>query len=352
VFAKALRLLREGILIGIVTFLLLEGLLRLYHYINPIFIFPDNSDNRFRSKPFAPDFEFTLNSGGFKDTEFPKEKVPGTVRLVGIGDSFVFGVVPYQYNFLTVLEEDLNAQGGQRIDVFNMGISRTSPREYLSVLIKEALPLKPDVALICIFIGNDFIEISPKPVLHRSFVIAAAKYVHDLLRYVEGNNVYGGRTSYYDDDTPTFSEEKFLEVEAGRTDIYIESHKMLPERLPRVMAYIDEIKAVCERNGIQLLIMLIPDEVQVDFELQQRVMESIGTAKERFDFALPNKRLGEELRSRNIAYLDLLEPFRLRSKDARLYKPRDTHWNIVGNRLAADLLHNFVRDAIDERQRS
>ena len=229
-----------------------------------------------------------------------------------------------------------------------MGIAATSPREYFSILVKEALTLKPDAALICIFVGNDFIEISPKPVLHHSWVVSAAKYVIDLLRYVEPTKGHGKRSQYVD-EAPSFSEAYFLEVEAMRTEIYDQSSPMLSERLPRVMTWIDEIKTVCEKNGIQLFVMLIPDELQVSPELQERVLEKIGADKDKLDFDRPNKRLAEELRARNIRYLDVLEPFRLRSRNVRLYKPRDTHWNIAGNRLAADLLHNFLLEAIDER---
>jgi hypothetical protein len=98
--------------------------------------------------------------------------------------------------------------------------------------------------------------------------------------------------------------------------------------------------------------MLIPDEVQVNMGLQERVLEKIGADKDKLDFDRPNKRLIEELKARNIRYLDLLEPFRQRGRDVRLYKPRDTHWNIAGNQLAADLLHTFLDEAINEGRRS
>jgi lysophospholipase L1-like esterase len=344
-----LRYIRDAGIIFILTFALLEGSLRLYYYFSPVFIFPDNSENRFRGKPFVSNFGFTLNSKGFHDTEFQSEKLPGSIRIVAIGDSFVFGVVPYQYNFLTLLEDKMNRPGDRRVEILNMGISATSPREYFSVLVKEALPLKPDAAIICIFVGNDFIEISPKPLLHHSWVILAAKYAIDLLRYVEPTSEHGPRSQYVD-EAPTFSEAYFLEIEAMRTEVYDPLSPMFSERLPRVMTWINEIKTACENYGMQLFVMLIPDELQVSHELQERVLEKIG--KDKLDFDRPNKRLAEELRARTIRYLDVLEPFRLRTRNARLYKPRDTHWNIAGNELAADLLHKFLLDAIDERQKS
>jgi len=351
VLYKVFRYIRDAVIIFTLTFALLEGTLRLYHYFSPVFIFPDNSENRFRGKPFDSNFGFTLNSRGFHDVEFQQEKTPGSIRIVGIGDSFVFSAVPYQYNFLTLLEDKMNTPGDRRFDVLNMGIPSTSLREYFSVLVKEALPLKPDAALICIFIGNDFIEISRKPVLHHSFVISAARYVFDLLRYVEPTKAYGVRSQYVDEE-PSFSEAYFLEIEAMRTEVYDQSSGMLSERLPRVMTWIDEIRTVCETNGIQLFVMLIPDELQVNTELQERVLEKIGADKDKLDFDRPNKRLVEELRAKNIRYLDLLEPFRLRARNVRLYKPRDTHWNIAGNQLAADLLHNFLYEEINEGRRS
>ena len=343
---KVFSYVRDGVIVLMLTFALLEGSLRLYHYVSPSFIFPDNSDNRFRGKPFDSNYGFTLNSRGFHDTEFQQEKPPGLSRIVGIGDSFVFGVVPYEYNFLTLLENKMNTSPrGRSFEILNMGIPATSPREYFSVLVKEALPLKPDAALICIFVGNDFIEISPKPVLHHSFVISAAKYVIDSLRYVEPNKGHGGH-SQYNDEAPSFSETYFLEMEAMRTEVYDQTSPMLSERLERVMFWIDEIRNACNNNGIELFVLLIPDELQVNTELQEQVLKKLGTNKYKLDFDRPNRRVGEELRARKIRYVDLLEPFRLKTKKFRLYKPRDTHWNIAGNRLAADLLYDFLHEAI------
>jgi hypothetical protein len=48
------------------------------------------------------------NSRGFRDREWPYEKTPGTVRIVGIGDSFLFGYgVPADASVLSRLGRDL-----------------------------------------------------------------------------------------------------------------------------------------------------------------------------------------------------------------------------------------------------
>jgi len=40
--------------------------------------------------------------------------------------------------------------------------------------------------------------------------------------------------------------------------------------------------------------------------------------------------------------LDLLAPFQQAGKSAKLYVLRDTHWNEAGNRLAADLIFQYL----------
>jgi hypothetical protein len=38
----------------------------------------------------------------------------------------------------------------------------------------------------------------------------------------------------------------------------------------------------------------------------------------------------------------LLGPFQAEAKARRLYALRDTHWNAAGNRLAADLIYQYL----------
>ena len=104
----------------LISFVLGEISLRIYHHFNRSFIFYSNSYNRYRGKPYGDDWDFKLNSRGFKDKEFTKKK-KNIYRIIGIGDSIAFGVVPYKYNYLTLLESHLqinNVDG----EVLNMGI--------------------------------------------------------------------------------------------------------------------------------------------------------------------------------------------------------------------------------------
>ena len=89
-----LKLLLNIAIIYLITLSLAEIALRLCHRIYPSYIFYENSYNRFRGKPLADDYDFRLNSRGFKDVERKKEKEPNVYRILGLGDSFAFGVIP------------------------------------------------------------------------------------------------------------------------------------------------------------------------------------------------------------------------------------------------------------------
>src|SRR5436309_13471021 len=154
-FKKLTSSAAQTIIIFFITFVLAEITLRVYNHFNPIFIFYDRSYNRFRGKPGAPDYDFYLNSRGFKDVEFKPQKEANTYRILALGDSFAFGVVPYQHNYLTLLKQQLNSSD-RHIEVLNMGIPGIGPQHYLALFVNEGLQLQPDMVLVSFFIGNDF----------------------------------------------------------------------------------------------------------------------------------------------------------------------------------------------------
>src|SRR5215831_13356146 len=138
-----LRISRDALMIALITFALAELSLRIYNFVDPLPIFYSESYNRWRGKPFAPNGPFHLNSKGFNDVEFNIKKAAGTTRILGIGDSFAFGIVPYEYNYLTLIEQNLK-QSGHNVELINMGIPGIGPRDYLSLLINEGFALEPD----------------------------------------------------------------------------------------------------------------------------------------------------------------------------------------------------------------
>lgn len=327
-----------GAISVLITLVAGELLFRIYHAVNPVFVFADTSYNRFRGKPYSDDYDFQLNSKGFKDVEFAEAKAPGVYRIVGIGDSFVFGVVPYRYNFLTVLEEILQTPS-RPVEVINMGIPDTSPNDYLSMLVNEGVKLNPDLVLLCLFIGNDFE--AKRSLRFESYLVSFIRFLVTARQHWEGLIRHG--KAVYQDQQPNLSEEKYLELEKRRSAIFKKHNDKFRQSLKRNLEYLVQIRDICLYRNSALLIVVIPDELQINGDLRRQVIAGQSLPAEEWDFTLPNTLLSRELRQLGIAYLDLLEVFLRRSATTELYRPRDSHWNIAGNHVAAEAIAEHLR---------
>jgi len=316
-----------------------ELTLRLYNRISPSFVFYSTSYNRFRGKPFAPDYDFHLNSKGFKDVEFNTQKAEGIFRILALGDSFAYGVVPYQYNYLTLLKKNVK-QGSGRFELINMGIPSIGPRDYLSIFVNEGLDLKPDMVIISFFIGNDFDNPLKEKLYRHSYVASLAEYLFSLYWHFKGH-IYSAQIGY-DDHAPTFTDQKYLEIEKNRSRIFRKGNKYFESDFAIAVSYILRIKELCEKRKIHLTVVIIPDEMQVNGPLQQDVIRALGRRSDDFDFTLPNRLLEEKFKEQNIDYVDLLAGFLSEAAHERLYKPNDSHWNIAGNKLASELIQRYL----------
>jgi hypothetical protein len=99
---------------------------------------------------------------------------------------------------------------------------------------------------------------------------------------------------------------------------------------------------VCDARKIALRVVLIPDELQVNPALQAQVHAALHVGATEVDFTLPNRFLQAQFQAAHIDYLDLLDSFVAATAQQNLYKPNDTHWNIAGNALAAELLAQYI----------
>ncbi|HVL72560.1 MAG TPA: hypothetical protein VM434_11835, partial [Beijerinckiaceae bacterium] len=87
---------------------------------------------------------------------------------------------------------------------------------------------------------------------------------------------------------------------------------------------------------VRMYAVLLPDEVQVDRELQEKVVRSAHHSPSDYDFGGLNRRVSRFLDELGVQHVDLLPVFSNRAREERLYKVNDSHWNIAGNKLAAE----------------
>jgi hypothetical protein len=277
------------------------------------------------------------NRLGFPGREFQQAKPPGVYRIAALGDSFALGpAVAFADNYLTLLE---TAQPG--VEVYNFGVSGAGPREYDAILRRYALAFQPDLVLVSIFVGNDITEslATPRrldPRQHSLYQLGSRGL--RLLREYQRKEEEGtpGLSDRY--ATGTLSSPTFREIEARRLVVCLDPVPQgLEKKWQRAFRYLDGMVKLCQQQGVPLACVLIPDEFQVNPEVLAIAAQTNTCSVE---VEKPQRRLLSFFAERAVPCLDLLPRFR---GLPHTYAPRNTHWNVRGNRLAADRISQWLR---------
>lgn len=333
--------------VAAVTLVALEGALRIFNHVSPTFLFYSDSHNRYRGQPGARHYDEQLNSRGFNDSERQVVR-PSEVRsrIVAIGDSFAVGVVPRRHNYLSLIEAELSVD--EPVEVINLGVSGTEPRDYLSVLVDEGLDFGPDLVLIGFYVGNDF-EARARRLHEHSLVLTLGRALWRVRSAGLVAALPSEAAAAYDDRQPTLPKERFLEIQVDRASLYDRHASALPAAAARAAGYLQEMHELSRRAGADLLVALIPDEIQIEPALQAEVAQALGRTSGDFDLARPNREMARALTAAGVAYVDLLPSFVDAAAHERVYKPQDTHWNVAGNRVAAAVLVAALRQRLAMR---
>jgi hypothetical protein len=148
-----------------------------------------------------------------------------------------------------------------------------------------------------------------------------------------------GYAASYDASAPTLSRSAHLRIAGQRLDLMHRGRRPRFDALAaRVFETLRGFAQEVEASGARFVVMIIPDEIQIDTELRDEVLHRSGRSEAEFDLDLPQRSLAEFFDRHDIEYVDLLPVFRERGARTRLYRTRDTHWNPAGNRLAASQL--------------
>lgn len=97
-----------------------------------------------------PTWQVALNSHGDRMAEYTPARVPGTIRIACIGDSWTFGmnVNPHQTYPSRVLSWLRDRHPDQRFEVLNFGVLGYSSFQGLQLLKRRVLDLRPDILVI------------------------------------------------------------------------------------------------------------------------------------------------------------------------------------------------------------
>jgi len=321
--------------------------------------------------PGSVEYGFVLNSRSFRTKEYEPGPARGAFRVVALGDSFTFasGALPHEDHWTTLVEEGLNGAADRPVEVLRLGVPDTGPVFQLRLWQVEASKLRPDVVVMAFFVGNDFVDHQgdcgvfgggDRGVSGRLASGSALYRVARNLRRVWGADAEpagrqrSGSTpapgqpipeyrESFDPNRPSFKRERFIAIEAERMAICLRSEDEAFRQLAdRTAGVVIELADDVRHAGARFVVMVIPDQYQVDQGLVEQVLSSTGTRIEDYDFDRPQRVLGRALESEGIEVLDLLPIFRRASSGDELFRPQDTHWNRRGNEVAAESLVDFL----------
>src|SRR6266487_1132618 len=110
-----------------------------------------NVRGRFMGQPVL------INSQGLHDYEYSRRKEPGTFRIVGVGDSSLFGWgVPLEDSGLKVLERRLNEKSrAQKFEVINFAVPGYNTAMEAETFVQRCLEYAPDLVILN-FNTNDY----------------------------------------------------------------------------------------------------------------------------------------------------------------------------------------------------
>jgi hypothetical protein len=121
-----------------------------------------------------------INSRGLRDYEYSPRKEPGTFRIVGLGDSSLFGWgVPLEDSGLKVLERRLNEKSrARKFEVINFAVPGYNTAMEAETFVQRCLEYAPDLVLLN-FNTNDY-EVPNFMRLPRDLATLRRLYVFDL----------------------------------------------------------------------------------------------------------------------------------------------------------------------------
>ena len=313
--------------------LMVEGLVRLLHLAPPL----THQYQGFVADPCLPykprplstlsgrsdsgefDFQYRHNSLGFRDAEHAPAKPKDTFRILGLGDSFTYGVgAAFDETYLSQLQGMLGRRPGAhpRTEVIQAGIPGFFPELERILLERCARQFDPDLILVG-FLPNDVID---------AFYGADALRVSKLGYLTTRQAAEVGETGawlYVHSHAARMVLRKVIAWRArqGRRDRWPEVFK--PDGFHEndwreVEAQYDGMIRIARRHGAAIVFVHIPQKGPWD--------ESAS---------YPGSRLSRWCADRGVAFVDTLPALEAAAADLTLYWPKDGHCNAAGYRVIA-----------------
>jgi hypothetical protein len=292
------------------------------------------------------------NKNGHRDELVSVEKTDGVFRILVIGDSFTVGANVVQDDvYPEALETLLNRNATVPVEVINAGVGGWQPFHYAQYYEHYGWKFSPDLTLIGFPVGSDTYNQITKVHQSRTAVLgrrvsreaALGRFIRFKVFMYNHSNI-ARLILYKGPNTGNVSRQhcldftdQYLEMQSHRMRNHLKRTKTLEEKARNSIDQIKRIKNLAERNSIPLVVILIPDENQINSNLQQVLLTD--EERDRFDFEMPQSMLKDMFADAAVPIIDLLPNF---LEDTRCLYMNDTHWTAEGHALAARIIYEYI----------
>jgi hypothetical protein len=311
------------------------------------------------------------NTGGHDAWGFRNARRPVTADIVCIGDSMTYGVsVPARESWPVILAR-LSGE-----TVYNMGLGGYGPIQYLYLLQNLAVKLRPKSAIVGFYFGNDFLDVYLMGRYNKhwsKYKVETANLTQDgELIYPRGPGKFLGSLPYWLSRNSVLytlvidfiRDRELTATWAGDADLIRyrdEKHRVtfnlavrfLNLRDPRIQNamqvtghLLSDMQSVAEKNGMRLIIALIPTKERVYGKLirqagYQEKYPRIADTLDQEDQA--RAWITNLLRQLKIETVDLLPALEAAVSDHDLYPTTDLHFNKYGTRVVAQAIDDYLK---------
>jgi len=286
--------------------------------------YPDNPRGYFDAGN-AIDHDF--NSVGWRDTEHAERKPKDTYRILGLGDSYLYGQgVRFEDVCLTRLARRLAATSprGIQVEAINAGMSGYNTADERDLLLERGLAYNPDLVIVH-FVPNDverhLLLFSEKPQVE--FWVQYLSTYMEADRLSEYSMFWGWARQRYLRKTQA---QAYIETSLANYAEDSAKWEFCREALT-------DMKRTCDRWGFKLLIVIFPFLCDLGDDYPFRPIHDQVSAHAR--------QIGTHV-------LDLREHFRRREAPELWVHRVDPHPNEIAHGLAADAILDYLEEHASE----
>ena len=201
--------------------------------------------------------EHKFNSAGWRDLEHSTEKPKDTFRILGLGDSYLFGQgIKREDICLSKLEGLLQKnEKVRRIECINTGISGFNTGNQRDLLLNRGLQYDPDLVIV-FFVLNDV-----EPNMHRSDT--RVEFFREYTALYQQPDTLSRYSRIW-----SWGRQRFLQNTQAASYIRdcVESFSEDSDNWKHSQQALNEIQQICTENDIGFLVAIFPFFVNLDGE--------------------------------------------------------------------------------------